>query len=576
MKIDGIWYRTIWEEHGEVRIIDQRALPHHLRIVTLGTVLDACVAIRDMAVRGAGLIGATAGWGMWLAAREAPDSNFDDWMLEAAASLAATRPTASNLRRAVERQLAAMAHEDTPLEKRRAAHRVAMALADEDAMFCQRIGEHGLELIRQCYERRCARGESDPTVHVLTHCNAGWLAFVDYGSALSPVYAAHDEGIPVHVWVDETRPRNQGANLTAFELAAHGVPHDLVVDNAGGHLMQHGLVDMVIVGADRVTRRGDVANKIGTYLKAVAARDNRVPFYVALPSTTFDFSMDDGLAEIPIEERSGEEVRLVSGALQNGEVQTVQICPDATPARNWAFDVTPARLITGLLTERGICLATEEDILRLYPEESVSAREAKEGVVRYCAQHEVCLLNSEEEALTFDLSTVRTVFHDMGLIGEYAEGVSYGNISRRMGIDGRFIITGTGTGASRHLGVDGFAVVDRWIAEENRVESHGPCRPSSEAMTHGAIYAARPDAGCVIHVHSPQMFHTLLAGTIPRTPKGVAYGTPAMAAAVMEVVASMPEAGLFVTAGHEDGVFAFAPSVEEAAQCLLDQIAALA
>ena len=576
MKIDGIWYRTIWEEHGEVRIIDQRALPHHLRIVTLGTVLDACVAIRDMAVRGAGLIGATAGWGMWLAAREAPDSNFDDWMLEAAASLAATRPTASNLRRAVERQLAAMAHEDTPLEKRRAAHRVAMALADEDAMFCQRIGEHGLELIRQCYERRCARGESDPTVHVLTHCNAGWLAFVDYGSALSPVYAAHDEGIPVHVWVDETRPRNQGANLTAFELAAHGVPHDLVVDNAGGHLMQHGLVDMVIVGADRVTRRGDVANKIGTYLKAVAARDNRVPFYVALPSTTFDFSMDDGLAEIPIEERSGEEVRLVSGALQNGEVQTVQICPDATPARNWAFDVTPARLITGLLTERGICLATEEDILRLYPEESVSAREAKEGVVRYCAQHEVCLLNSEEEALTFDLSTVRTVFHDMGLIGEYAEGVSYGNISRRMGIDGRFIITGTGTGASRHLGVDGFAVVDRWIAEENRVESHGPCRPSSEAMTHGAIYASRPDAGCVIHVHSPQMFHALLAGTVPRTPKGVAYGTPAMAAAVMDVVTSMPEAGLFVTAGHEDGVFAFAPTVEEAAQCLLDQIAALA
>ena len=575
MKIDGIWYRTIWEEQGEVKIIDQRALPHQLRIVTLSTVLDACAAIRDMAVRGAGLIGVTAGWGMWLAAREAPDSNFDDWMLEAAASLAATRPTAGNLRRAVERQLAAMAHEDTPLEKQRTAHRVAMALADEDALFCRRIGEHGLELIRQCYEQRCARGESDPTVHILTHCNAGWLAFVDYGSALSPVYAAYDEGIPVHVWVDETRPRNQGAALTAFELAAHGVPHDLVADNAGGHLMQHGLVDMVIVGADRVTRRGDVANKIGTYLKAVAAWDNGIPFYVALPSTSFDFSMDDGLSEIPIEERSGEEVRWVSGALQNGEVREVRICPEATRARNWAFDVTPARLVTGLLTERGFCPATEEDILRLYPEESLNAREPTEGVVRYCAQHEVCLLSSEEKALTLELSAARTLLHDMGLVGEYAEGVSYGNLSRRMGMDGRFIVSGTGTGAARQLGADGFAVVDRWIAEENRVESHGPCRPSSEAMTHGAIYAARPDANCVIHVHSPQLFHTLLRGTTPRTPKGVAYGTPAMAAAVMEVVAAMSENGLFVTAGHEDGVFVFAPSVEEAMQLLLDQIAAL-
>ena len=246
----------------------------------------------------------------------------------------------------------------------------SQAIADEDAEACKRIGEHGKTLL----EALAAKKANGAPVNILTHCNAGWLAFVDYGSALSPVYAAHNAGLPVHVWVDETRPRNQGASLTAWELSRHGVPHALIADNAGGHLMQHGQVDIVIVGADRVTRRGDAANKIGTYLKALAAHDNGVPFYVALPSSTFDFSLDDGVAEIPIEERGAAEVRIMSGKTPDGSVLDVQICPDETPARNWAFDVTPNRLITGLISERGVCQATQEGIDSLYPESAGTAR----------------------------------------------------------------------------------------------------------------------------------------------------------------------------------------------------------
>ena len=277
--------------------------------------------------------------------------------------LRVTRPTASNLVWALERQKKAMAGLSGK-EAERAAHAEASAIADEDAQFCRRIGQHGLRLIQELHKRHPER-----PVNILTHCNAGWLAFVDYGSALSPVYAAFDADIPVHVWVDETRPRNQGASLTAWELCRHGVPHDLIADNVGGHLMQHGMVDMVITGADRVTRCGDAANKIGTYLKALAAADNNVPFYIALPSSTFDFSLCDGVRDILIEERNADEVRVMSGLSERGEVERVCICPPETPARNWAFDVTPARLITGLITERGVCEASEEGILSLYPEQ---------------------------------------------------------------------------------------------------------------------------------------------------------------------------------------------------------------
>jgi methylthioribose-1-phosphate isomerase len=319
-----------------------------------------------MYVRGAGLIGAAAAYGMYLAAREAGEASFDADLLKAAEILKNTRPTASNLAWAADAMLAALLDRPgTRAQKIGEARRAAEAIADGDAESCRSIGLCGLEIIRALAERK--NGEA---VNILTHCNAGWLAFVDYGSALSPVYAAFDAGIAVHVWVDETRPRNQGASLTAWELGCHGVPHDLIPDNAGGHLMQHNMVDLVITGADRVTRRGDAANKIGTYLKALAAKENGVPFYIALPSSTFDFKMRDGLREIPIEERDPAEVRYMAGKTADGCMETVLICPDSTPARNWGFDVTPARYITGLITERGVAEASEQGILKLYPEHS--------------------------------------------------------------------------------------------------------------------------------------------------------------------------------------------------------------
>ena len=361
------WLGTIWltPDNQAVQILDQRHLPHRIEVMTLRTLDDACLAITDMLVRGAGLIGNTAAYGLWLAARQQadlPPQAFVDAMRAAADRLKATRPTASNLAWAVERQIAALSAAG-PVDAATGAallRRVADELAASEREAGRCIGEYGKTLIEELAARRPGH-----VVNILTHCNAGKLAFVDYGSALAPVYAAHAAGLPVHVWVDETRPRNQGAQLTAWELARHHVPHTLISDNAGGHLMQHSLTDMVIVGADRVTRRGDTANKIGTYLKALAAYDNNVPFYVALPVSTFDPELDDGVAEIPIEERDGEEVRWVNGLTADGQIGSVRICPAETPARNWAFDVTPARLITGFICERGICRATEVAILEM-------------------------------------------------------------------------------------------------------------------------------------------------------------------------------------------------------------------
>ncbi len=367
MRVNGTPYRTIWLKPGDprvVQVINQLRLPHAFEVQDLCSVDDMCRSIRDMTVRGAGLIGASAGYGMYLAALQARDGDFDLCVAQAAAALQATRPTAANLAWAVTRMLGAIALGDSLARKRLLALREAQAIADEDAAHCQRIGEHGLPLIAEV-----ARRKPGAPVNILTHCNAGWLAFVDIGTATAPIYAAHDAGIDLHVWVDETRPRNQGASLTAWELGQHGVPHTLIADNAGGHLMQHGLVDLVITGSDRVTRNGDVANKIGTYLKALAARDNQVPMYVALPSSTFDFALRDGVANIPIEERDAAEVRCMSGKTAGGTLESVQICPDDTPARNWGFDVTPARLVTKLICERGLCDASEAGILALFPEQ---------------------------------------------------------------------------------------------------------------------------------------------------------------------------------------------------------------
>ncbi|MBU2538017.1 MAG: S-methyl-5-thioribose-1-phosphate isomerase, partial [Proteobacteria bacterium] len=325
MRVSGTPYRTIWPSAADravINIIDQRHLPHSFVIEELRTVNEVCAAIREMHVRGAGLIGATAGFGMHLAARTAPDHDFAACMRQAADDLVQTRPTAGNLAWAVKRQLAAMAQENTLEAKRARAFAVACEIADEDADFCRMIGEHGKEIIAAL-----SRKKNGAPVNILTHCNAGWLAFVDYGSATAPIYAAHAEGIKVHVWVDETRPWLQGAKLTAWELKEEGVDHTLIADNTGGHLMQHGLVDMVIVGTDRTTRCGDVANKIGTYLKALAAHDNNVPFYVALPSSTFDWSIRDGLTEIPIEQRSGEEITHIRGLSEAAELTTIGIAP---------------------------------------------------------------------------------------------------------------------------------------------------------------------------------------------------------------------------------------------------------
>ena len=390
MKVGGQHFRTIWlkaEDERVVQLIDQRFLPHRFVIEEVGTVEQMATAIREMHVRGAGLIGASAGYGMYLAAVEgagrAAVAGFHQHLANAAALLKVTRPTAVNLSWAVERQLKNIAEGKTAEEKVALALRTAKLIAEEDEEHCRMIGQHGLNLIRQIARKkagkfatsadigRTRRGEANPSsggpVNVLTHCNAGWLAFVDYGSATAPIYAAHDSGLPVHVWVAETRPRNQGSKLTAWELGEHGVPHTVIADSAGGHLMQCGEVDLVIVGTDRTTCTGDVANKIGTYLKALAAKDNNIPFYVALPSSSFDWTMRDGLQEIPIEERGAQEVKHVDGWLDGRQVE-VRVTPERSPAANYGFDVTPRQLVTGLITERGVCEANEKSIRALFPE----------------------------------------------------------------------------------------------------------------------------------------------------------------------------------------------------------------
>src|SRR5262249_29481588 len=361
MKIDGKQMRTIWVEDdgASVGIIDQTELPHRFVVKRLTSVEDAGHAIKTMQVRGAPLIGAAAAYGVWLALRA--DAS-DEALERAYAMLIATRPTAINLKWALDEMLAAVRNRPRA-ERAEAALRRAGEIADEDVAINQAIGRHGLKIIEEIAARK-----NGARVNVLTHCNDGWLATVDWGTATGPIYMAHDKGLPVHVFAGETRPRNQGASLTAWELGHHGVPHTVVADNTGGHLMQHGLVDLVIVGTDRVTAPGDVCNKIGTYLKALAAHDNNVPFYVALPSPTIDFTVNDGLAEIPIEQRAPDEVTNMTGKTRDGRIETVQIVPDGSPVANYGFDVTPARLVTGLITERGVIAANRAALAQTFPE----------------------------------------------------------------------------------------------------------------------------------------------------------------------------------------------------------------
>ncbi len=369
MRVDGKHFRSVWLEPDgwTVGAIDQRRLPHQFVIAQLATVEAAADAIRSMLVRGAPLIGATAAFGMALAMRaHASDAAID----RAYKLLVATRPTAINLKWALD-EMRAILQSRPPSARAAAAYARAADIAEQDIDINRGIGRNGVALI----EAIAAKKPAGEPVNVLTHCNAGWLATVDWGTATAPIYLAHDLGHPVHVWVDETRPRNQGASLTAWELGHHGVPHTVIPDNTGGHLMQHGMVDLVIVGTDRVAANGDVCNKIGTYLKALAAHDNGVPFYVALPSPTIDFSLADGIKQIPIEQRGHEEVTDITGLTAEGNIATVRIVPEGSPVANYAFDVTPARLVTGLITERGVLGANREALAAAFPERIAAAAE---------------------------------------------------------------------------------------------------------------------------------------------------------------------------------------------------------
>jgi methylthioribose-1-phosphate isomerase len=368
MKVDGKPMRSIWLEPDgwSVGVIDQTVLPHRFATVRLATVEEAAHAIRAMVIRGAPLIGAAAAYGVCLALRaDASDEALD----RAYATLLATRPTAINLKWALDEMMAAVRNRPRA-ERTAAAYRRAAEICDEDVAINTAIGRNGLPLI----EAIAARKKPGERVNVLTHCNAGWLATVDVGTATAPIYLAYDKGIPIHVFADETRPRNQGASLTAWELGRHGVPHTVIADNTGGHLMQHGAVDLVIVGTDRVTANGDVCNKIGTYLKALAARDSNVPFYVALPSPTIDFTVADGVAEIPIEERSADEVATMTGRTADGHIETVRVVPEGSAVANYGFDVTPARLVTGLITERGVIGASRAALAGAFPDRAGTAQ----------------------------------------------------------------------------------------------------------------------------------------------------------------------------------------------------------
>ena len=559
MKIQGKNYRTIWLTEGErsVSIIDQRHLPHQFITEELKTVNDMVTAIKDMHLRGAPLIGVAAAYGMYLAMLEAADkSNLDEHLVTSAAQLKATRPTAVNLQWAVDKQLEAIGKGTSIEEKIQIAKTTAETIADDDVEACRKIGQFGADLIQEI-----SNDNNGECVYILTHCNAGWLACVDIGSATAPIYEAAARGIDLHVWVDETRPRNQGAGLTAWELLNAGIPHTVITDNTGGHLMQHGQVHLVLVGADRVTSNGDTANKIGTYLKALAAHDNDIPFYVAFPSSTFDWSLRSGIDEIEIEERSADEVRYVHG-WNGSEIAKVMIMPAESPALNYGFDVTPARLITGLITEQGICKANANDILKLYPGKFTLD---EEGIKFKCEWIQLPPFEMDRIA---ELNTMRDKLYDEGLVGVTPDGIGYGNISQRAW-EHQFIITGTATGKLKKLGPEHYTLVAAYDIGENAVVARGPVKPSSESLTHAMIYECAGDVNAVIHVHDPELWKKLLA-TAPATNENVPYGSPEMAREIRRLFEEqdLRNQGIFAMAGHENGVIAFGSTLEDAWQVL--------
>lgn len=553
MKVDGSPYRTIWLKSDDPTVvcaIDQRALPHHFEVATIKTVAQMADAIKEMLVRGAPLIGVAAAYGLYLAALEAPADDFDNFMAEAAELLLASRPTAVNLQWAVREQGKVLAAgRDGAAERLR---RNAQAIADADVAACRAIGDYGLEVIRAIAQRKDGR-----TLNVLTHCNAGWLCAVDWGTATAPIYRAFDEGIDIHVWVDETRPRNQGASLTAWELGQHGVPYTLITDNAGGHLMQTGKVDLVITGTDRVTRGGDVANKIGTYLKALAAHANGIPFYVAAPGSSIDWGLIDG-KDIPIEERSADEVKYVQGLTDDGKVGRVLISPENARVSNYGFDVTPRQLITGLITEKGICGASEKEIAGLFGRD--------EGVIKFqCRMHQGELTVGKSLG---GLIQHRDQLRAMNLVGVYPDGVGFGNVSVR--VKQGFLITASQTGHVERTGAEHYCLVTAYSINENWVECVGELKASSESLTHAMVYEVFPQAGAVVHVHNNHHWRHLLLGRVPATSADVKYGTPEMAAEIARLAndTDLADVKVLVMAGHEDGILSFGRDLMDAVEAL--------
>lgn len=558
MQIQGKHYQSIWiTPEGLVKIIDQRFLPHRFVIEDISDTKKCAAAIKEMHVRGAPLIGATAAYGIYLALLEAQEaSNPSEYLAEVFELLVNTRPTAYDLFYALDRMKSTIEQTNQWNEKIELALAEAQCIASDSAEQCRMIGVNGLELLKEI----AAKKGNEP-INILTHCNAGWLACVDYGTAISPIYHAHDRGIKVHVWVDETRPRNQGARLTAFELLEHGIPHTVITDNTGGHLMQHGMVDAVIVGTDRTTRTGDVANKIGTYLKALAAKDNDIPFFVALPSSTIDWNISDGIREIPIEKRSDNEVRYING-LVDGEIKSVLLTPEKSPAANYAFDTTPSRLVTALITERGVCEANEKGILSLFPEKKI----IDEGYIKFNA-HWVKTEPFPFENLK-ELDQYRQKLYRLQLIGAYDNGIGFGNISCIAPSDSdtqAFYITGSTTGNFPILDNNHYALVQSFNIAKNELHCQGPIIASSESMSHGVIYQHCPEVKAVIHIHHLGMWKQFMH-QLPTTDAKASYGSPEMAYSIIDLLdhSNLRQVKAFIMQDHEEGIFAFGETLKEA------------
>ena len=567
MQVNGRNYHTIWvhpDNKQIIQVIDQRKLPFDFQIIDLKTAKDTFECISNMTVRGAPLIGVTGAFGIYLTLTAASEENWKNKLLEAAVYLKSSRPTAVNLALLIDEIIEKISMCDSKNIACSNALSIANKMASREIEWSEAIGEYGCDLIESVSKQK-----NGQPVNILTHCNAGWLACIDWGTATAPIYKAVHKGIAVHIWVDETRPRNQGARLTSWELEQEGVPHTVIPDNTGGHLMQHGHVDLCIVGSDRTTVTGDVANKIGTYLKALAAYDNNIPFYVALPSSSIDFEMKDGISEIPIEQRDGDEVRWMEGMNGNGEITKIRITGEHTAVANYGFDVTPAKYITALITERGICSANEKEILKLFPQKDRKIVSPKEGTIKFDCQLTVEKLIIPSE-LFIPLNFWRNELWDKCLIGAYPDGIGYGNISVRVPQTNHFYISGTTTGGIPELDQIHYPLVEFCDPDKNQIRCRGQIKASAESMSHSAIYAADPEIGAVVHIHNLELWEKYV-DVLPSTSRLVEYGTPEMAHEISKIM-KLPETlskKVFVMGGHKEGIIGFGRTVEEATLVLL-------